>query len=273
MAANYVIGDIQGCYAALMQLLDKIDFNERCDRLWFVGDLVNRGSQSLEVLRFIKNLPLQPRITLGNHDLHLLACLYLPKPPLHEDDTLTAILAAADRFELGEWLRQQPLLYHDKRLNVVMSHAGIAPIWTLEEAKLASEEVEAALQSSDFIHYLSNIYGNTPDSWSPALSQDERQRLITNYFTRMRFCGTKGNLMLQYAVSTENNTNQALPWFLVPSRKPIDATIVFGHWAALRGHCPVKNIYALDTGCVWGGALTALRLEDKKRFLVKGGEC
>lgn len=271
MAADYAIGDIQGCFKPLMQLLDKIAFNDREDRLWFTGDLVNRGPQSLEVLRFIKSLSIKPRISLGNHDLHLLATLYREQSPSNPDDTLHAILTASDRDALGEWLRQQPLLYHDEPLNAVLCHAGICPLWTLEEAKNHAGEVESVLRGEHFRDYLNALYGNEPDLWSDDLSGMERLRLITNYFTRMRYCSSEGRLMLQCKdLANPALEEQVFPWFLVPARRVIREDILFGHWAALRGFSPVKNIHALDTGCFWGGELTALRLQDKKRFSVKG---
>lgn len=267
--SDYAIGDIQGCYAPLLHLLDKIQFNEREDRLWLVGDLVNRGPQSLEVLRFIKNLPISPRITLGNHDLHLLSRIYL-NSSANRDDTLQTILKAEDKEELGDWLRSQSLLFHDQNLNIVLTHAGIAPIWSLDQAKASAKEVESALTSDLFLDFLKHMYGNQPDLWSPDLKGFERLRIITNYFTRMRFCNAEGRLIMHYKGTVEEAEQNLIPWYLVPHRKTIPADIVFGHWAALKGRCPVQGIYALDTGCYWGGELTALRLQDRTRFSVKG---
>ena len=267
---DYVIGDVQGCFDPLLRLLDHLHFDEQTDRLWFVGDLVNRGPQSLEVLRFIKNLPLAPRITLGNHDLHLLAKLFGGQTLHNDDDTLHEVLVAPDAEELGDWLRKQSILYHDPVLNVVMCHAGIAPVWDLLLAKALALELEHALSGVHYRDYLTHMYGNEPDHWSTELSGMSRLRVICNYFTRMRFCDDRGHLVLTYKGTIENAPANLYPWYMVPSRYDILADIVFGHWAALQGKCPHPRIHALDTGCLWGGQLTALRLQDKQRFAVPG---
>lgn len=267
--ADYAIGDVQGCFDSLQALLDLIQFDDKTDSLWFVGDLVNRGPNSLEVLRFVKDLAKPARITLGNHDLHLLALLFTDQAKLNADDTLAPILQADDRDVLGHWLRKQSILYHDETLNVVMSHAGIAPSWDLTLAKTLALELESVLSGDDFVCFLTNMYGNKPNCWSPTLSGLSRLRVITNYFTRMRLCDPRGCLSLAHKGSMDNMPPESYPWFLVPGRKTIDAEIVFGHWAALQGQCPVAGIHALDTGCFWGGSLTALRLQDKQRFSVK----
>lgn len=267
--SDYVIGDIQGCYDSLQRLLEKISFNEHTDRLWFVGDLVNRGPQSLAVLRFIKNLPITAPITLGNHDLHLLAALFSSKEQKrNHDDTLHDILVAPDREELGHWLRKQPLLIHDQKLNVVMVHAGIAPCWNLTIAKKLALEFENILGGDQYLEFLTNMYGNDPDHWSETWSGIDRLRVICNYFTRMRFCDVNGHLVLTYQGAIAEAPATLYPWYLVPHRHEIDADIVFGHWAALQGHCPHPRIHAIDTGCLWGGKLTALRLQDKQRFTI-----
>lgn len=265
---DYAIGDVQGCFDELLRLLDRIQFNEKVDRLWFVGDLVNRGYKSLEVLRFIKQLPLKPRITLGNHDLHLLSLLYTDKKPNSLDDTLQAILEAPDRDELGDWLRKQSILYYDKELNFVMCHAGIAPMWSLSQAILLARELESVLASDDFCEFLTHMYGNKPDQWSNDLSGLSRLRVICNYFTRMRFCHADGKLALQYKGDIKNSPKDLYPWYAVPNRIDCSAEIVFGHWAALDGLCPHPSIHAIDTGCVWGRTMTALRLQDKYRISV-----
>ncbi|OGV47927.1 MAG: bis(5'-nucleosyl)-tetraphosphatase (symmetrical), partial [Legionellales bacterium RIFCSPHIGHO2_12_FULL_42_9] len=245
----------------------------RDDRLWFVGDLVNRGPQSLDVLRFIKNLPVKPRITLGNHDLHLLNKLFVRdvagRFPESREDTLQAVLQADDAEELGHWLRQQDILYHDAALNVVMCHAGIAPAWDLPKAKHCAHELEQVLRSPDFLQYLATMYGNKPDSWSDELTGSARLRVMTNYLTRMRFCDEHGRLFLHYKGTIAKAPPNLVPWFLVKNRQLITADIVFGHWAALEGQCLVPGLYAVDTGCVWGGRLTALRLQDRRYFSVK----
>lgn len=267
---DYVIGDVQGCYEPLQRLLDVLHFNERTDRLWFVGDLVNRGPESLAVLRFIKNLPLTPRITLGNHDLHLLAKLFGNHQRQNPDDTLQEVVQAPDGEELGHWLRKQSILFHDETLNVVMCHAGIAPFLSLDKAKALAKELETTLAGDNYVNFLTHMYGNEPNHWSTDLKDIERLRVICNYFTRMRFCDAHGHLILTYKGTIAQAPTGLYPWYEVPHRQEIAADIVFGHWAALEGSCPHPRIYALDTGCYWGGKLTALRLQDKQRFAVPG---
>ncbi len=258
--ADYVIGDVQGCYEPLQRLLDVLHFDKHADRLWFVGDLVNRGPQSLAVLRFIKDLPLTPRITLGNHDLHLLAKLFCNQKLHNNDDTIQEVLAAPDAIELGHWLRKQSILYHDPELNVVMCHAGIAPAWDLATAKALAMELENALSGVHYRDYLTHMYGNEPDHWSAELSGIARLRVICNYFTRMRFCDARGHLVLTYKGVIENAPAHLYPWYMVPGRHDIVADIVFGHWAALQGMCLHPRIHALDTGCFWGGAIDSFAL-------------
>lgn len=267
--ADYAIGDVQGCYDALLRLLELVHFDDKQDRLWFVGDLVNRGPDSLSVLRFIKQLSRKPCIVLGNHDIHFLHRLYNKQAKVNRDDTLSTLLDAPDREELGDWLRQQPLLIHDENLNVVMCHAGIAPMWDLTQAKRLAHEFETMLSGESFRDYLPQLYGNQPDHWSDALAGAERLRLICNYFTRMRFCDKEGRLALDYKGSLAQAPTDLYPWYALPNRRMIHETIIFGHWAALQGKCPIPGIHAIDTGYVWGGALTALRLSDKQRFTVK----
>lgn len=266
--SDYVIGDIQGCYTSLQRLLDHVEFNDRVDRLWFVGDLVNRGPQSLEVLRFVQHLAIKPHITLGNHDLHLLACLFGRQIRYNADDTLDVILKAPDAEALGHWLRQQSILHHDVALNIVMCHAGIAPVWDLDKAKACAAELETVLHGPNFCNYLTQMYGNEPNYWSNDLKGMDRLRVIGNYFTRMRFCDANGRLVLNYKGTLEEAPENLLPWYALSNRCPIEADIVFGHWAALQGKCPDPRIYALDTGCYWGGKLTALRLQDRQIFSV-----
>lgn len=271
-ASDYAIGDIQGCYDSLQHLLENVQFDDRRDRLWCVGDLVNRGPHSLKVLRFIKSLPIKPRITLGNHDLHLLGLLFHTKTKPRDEDTFHDILNAPDREELADWLRQQHLMYWDKTLNVVMSHAGIPPIWHLSEAQQYATELENVLHSDQIHVFLSDMYGNKPDRWSKNLTGVNRWRLICNYFTRMRYCYSDGRLALSYKKDLQHAPDNFYPWYAVPKRPNIEASIVFGHWAALNGVCPDKKIYALDTGCVWGRHLTALRLQDMQRRSVPAQE-
>lgn len=264
---DYAISDVQGCFVGLMRLLDKIQFNEKSDRLWFVGDLVNRGPHSLEVLRFVKNLPLKPYITLGNHDLYLISLIFTKNKTIKKKDTLQNILKAHDAEDIGHWLRGQSIIHYDNKLNVVMTHAGIPPIWGLEEAILHAKELELALKN-DFLFFLENMLGNSPDSWSNKLSYIERLRIICNYFTRMRYCRSDGSIDLEFKGSVNKAPKNLYPWFAVPGRISIHADIVFGHWASLNNINPQPCIHAIDTGFVWGGGMTAFRLQDKQRFTV-----
>lgn len=264
---EYAIGDIQGCYHSLMRLLEHIQFDATRDRLWFAGDLVNRGPDSLAVLRFIKSLPIEPIITLGNHDLHLLRQIFADGDA-HEGDTLHAILTADDKEELGHWLRSRHILYYDAKFNTVMTHAGIAPVWDLTTARRLAAELETVLHGADFTIFLANMFGNNPSHWDENLTGIDRWRLIGNYFTRMRFCHANGDLELACKGTMESAPDHLYSWFNVPKRVPITAEIIFGHWSALTGITHNPKIHAIDTGCVWGEALTALRLNDRKRFAV-----
>lgn len=265
---DYAIGDVQGCYEPLQRLLELINFDDKADRLWFVGDLVNRGPESLAVLRFLHELPLTPRITLGNHDLHLLGSLFGSRPWKGHDDTIQEILQAPDGELLGHWLRKQSILYYSDELQIVMTHAGIAPLWDLPQAMSLAKELEDVLSGDNFCDFLTHMYGNEPDIWSDDLVGMKRLRTITNYFTRMRFCTTQGGLDLTYKGTLIDAPATLYPWYATPQRKEINVDIIFGHWAALMGACPSPQIHAIDTGCLWGGQLTALRLQDKQRFAV-----
>lgn len=263
--ATYAIGDIQGCYESLQCLLEKIAFNPELDTLWLVGDLINRGPNSLATLRFLYSIRGSIEFVLGNHDLHFLAVAAgLRKKS--QSDTLDALLNASDRHELINWLTQGKLLHTDKKLGFTMVHAGIPPMWTLSQAQAHAREVEAILQSRYCHEFLSSMYGNQPNCWKNKLIGLERLRLITNYFTRMRFCTDEGLLELETKESMAATPLGFSPWFSFPERKTWNDKIIFGHWAALEGNANTPNIYALDTGCVWGGALTAMRLEDEMRF-------
>jgi len=265
---DYAIGDVQGCYDSLQRLLTLIDFDEKQDRLWFVGDLVNRGPESLAVLRFIRQLPIKPHVTLGNHDLHLLSHLFSFSGRRHQDDTLEAILNAPDRDELGHWLRRQSILIHDEQLHVVMCHAGILPSFNLQQAKRCALELEMTLSGDHYQAFLIDMYGNEPSEWCDRLTGIARLRFICNAFTRMRFCDARGRLILTDKGPIGSADPGLYPWFAAPNRQDIEEDIVFGHWAALGGKCPHPRIHAIDTGCLWGGSLTALRLQDKRRFAV-----
>jgi len=267
---TYAIGDVQGCYDELQNLLSTINFDPDKDTLWFAGDLVNRGPRSLDTLRFIKQLP-HVKIVLGNHDLHLLA---LHHGYSHDDHDLDDILDAPDRDSLIGWLSTQPLLYVSKEHNAALTHAGIYPLWSLEDAQRYAREVETLLQGDTQKALIDNMYGNTPAVWSEDLTGWDRARFIINVFTRMRFCSAEGELEL----STKGKPSEAplgyAPWYTLPHKLPQDTRVLFGHWAALEGEVDTKtgveNRIALDTGCVWGNALTALRIEDDNVFSVPG---
>lgn len=263
---TYVIGDVQGCFDELQQLLQLIEFDANKDRLWFVGDLVNRGPKSLEVLRFVQQLK-NAIVVLGNHDLHLLS-LFHGKDPLLKQHTLHEVLQAPDANKLIDWLRHRPLLHHDEKLGYVMVHAGIYPKWTLKQAKKYAKEVETALCDANYADFLGHMYGNQPDTWQENLTGNERLRFIINSFTRMRFCNMEGKLDFEATGELDTAPEGFKAWFQIEQRKTKDYKIIFGHWAALQGKMNIKNIYALDTGCVWDGSLTAMRLNDEKMFRV-----
>lgn len=263
--ATYAIGDIQGCYESLQCLLEKISFNSERDRLWLVGDLINRGQDSLATLRFLYSIRSSVEFVLGNHDLHFLA-IASGQRKKSQGDTLDELLCASDKQLLIDWLIQGKLLHTDHQLGFTMVHAGIPPQWTLHQAQAHAREVEAVLQSRYCSEFLQNMYGNTPNLWKNKLVGMDRLRLITNYFTRMRFCTAEGLLELDTKDSASAAPLGYSPWFAHSERKARNEKIIFGHWAALQGQTNTPNIYALDTGCVWGGSLTALRLDDEKLF-------
>jgi len=271
--ATYAIGDIQGCFKELQQLLEHIEFDSEKDSLWCAGDLVNRGPDSLEVLRFLKNLGEKAVIVLGNHDLHLLAVSAGNEDYLHKSDTLEPILKAYDCDELIEWLRQQSFLHHDETLGFTMIHAGLPPQWDFELAKQCANELETLLQNDkSFFEFMQHLYGKKPKRWSSKLDGWERVRFISNCFTRMRYCNAKGKLDLKRTGSPAiemqiHGDDGILPWYLHEHRKSRDLKIIFGHWATQGFHAG-NGVFALDTGCLWGGALTALRLDDEAVFSV-----
>lgn len=256
--ATYVVGDIQGCLRCLEGLLDKVGFSPRHDELWAVGDLINRGPQSLETLRFCMGLGSRFRTVLGNHDLHLLAVAHGYRSP-NTKDTLQDVLTAPDRHRIFEWLRHQPLLFTTRGYTLV--HAGIPPQWSITEAKEHAQEVESILHSEQPGRLFSIMYGNQPDLWQETVSPPERWRLITNYLTRMRFCTSDGRLELATKQGATSAPPGFRPWFAHPDRVAADNPILFGHWAALGGIAGVRNVIPLDTGCVWGGRLRAYNIE------------
>lgn len=266
--ATYAIGDIQGCYQALLRLIEKLKFDPGQDRLWLTGDLVNRGSQSLEVLRFAKHLGQSCEVVLGNHDLHLLAIAHGVRASNHHD-TFHDILTADDRDALMHWLITRPLLVCDEARKIVMTHAGMAPCWRVEEARRYAHELERALQGDHAKAVLANLFGNTPDQWDPHLTGMERLRCIVNYLTRMRYVDIEGRLEFVYKAKPDTCPPGLMPWFESPMRQDKDWKIIFGHWASLQGETNTPNVHALDTGCAWGECLTAFCLETETRVSVK----
>lgn len=261
---TYVIGDVQGCSHELESLVDGIGFDPVRDRLWFVGDLVNRGPDSAGVLRFVKSLGDAAVTVLGNHDLHLLMVAD-GMEKLHKSDTVQDVLDAPDRDELIAWLRHRPLLHVED--GVVMVHAGLLPSWSAEKACSLAREVESALQGKERLDLMANMYGNKPAFWEESLAGHARLRVIINAMTRMRFCTAEGRMEFSHKGGLVSAPEGYMPWFDVPDASWTGATIVFGHWSAL-GLLVRENLMALDTGCLWGGALTALRLEDRRVFQV-----
>lgn len=265
--AVYAVGDLQGCLEPLQCLLEHVRFDPATDQLWLVGDLVNRGPQSLETLRFLYSIRDSVTCVLGNHDLHMLAASSNIER-LKKGDTLRAILEAPDCDELLQWVRRQKLLHYDELRNVAMVHAGIPPQWTLKKALKCAAEVEAALlDDALYLPYLEGMYGNEPNKWDSELQGVPRLRIITNYFTRMRFCTSEGKLDLKGKEGIDTALPGYAPWFQHKDRKTRDVKIIFGHWAALEGRCDEPDVYALDTGCVWGSAMTMLNVDTSERHL------
>jgi bis(5'-nucleosyl)-tetraphosphatase (symmetrical) len=257
--ALYAIGDVQGCDAELGALLTALKFSADRDSVWFVGDLVNRGPDSLKVLRRIRALGDAATVILGNHDLHLLAVAY-GGARLRDDDTLSAVLAAPDRAVLIEWLGSRPLLHEDSNLNTCMVHAGLAPQWDLALARECAHELERALRR-DPEKLFDRLYGDQPDRWDDALEGEERLRFITNCLTRLRYLDAEGRLVLRAKGSPKKAQTKALiPWFEAQGARWRGSRIVFGHWSTL-GYFSNADVTGLDTGCVWGDRLTALRLD------------
>ncbi|GEA60429.1 bis(5'-nucleosyl)-tetraphosphatase (symmetrical) ApaH [Vibrio comitans] len=261
--SNYLVGDIQGCLDELLLLLEEVNFDPQQDILWVAGDLVARGPKSLETLRFIRSMGDSAKVVLGNHDLHLIAVslgIHKAKP---KDQTLP-IFDAEDCSELIDWLRHQPLLVEHPEF--VMSHAGIYPLWTLDEARQASQEVEQVLSGDNWKKLIKKMYGNSPDIWDPSLEGVSRLRFTINAMTRMRYCYHDGRLDMDSKLPPEEvDKSQLVPWFELEQRVPLAKKSIFGHWAALMG-TDSHNVIGLDTGCVWGNHMTMLRWEDKRYF-------
>ncbi|RBA25194.1 symmetrical bis(5'-nucleosyl)-tetraphosphatase [Herminiimonas fonticola] len=261
---TYAIGDLQGCHTQLIALLEKIDAITPNAQLVFVGDIVNRGPKSLATLRQIYALRKRARIVLGNHDLNLLAVACGLRKP-HNSDTLDDVLAADDREELLTWLRHQPLAIEDNGYLYV--HAGVLPQWSAQQTLALSREVEAVLQGDDWPEFLKKMYGNEPALWDDKLQGADRLRCIVNALTRIRFCTPDGSMNLKAIEGADHAPEGLLPWFDLPNRKTEDCTVVFGHWSTL-GLLVRLNVLGLDTGCVWGGKLTAINLQDRSTIQV-----
>ncbi|HEX20025.1 MAG TPA: symmetrical bis(5'-nucleosyl)-tetraphosphatase [Acidiferrobacteraceae bacterium] len=259
---TYAIGDVQGCYQALDQLLDKIAFSPGYDRLWFTGDLVNRGPRSLEVLRFVKSLGDTAITVLGNHDLHLLA-IAAGHAPVKKFDTIDDVLAAPDSDELLHWLQQRPLMHHEAALGYTLVHAGIYPQWSVSKALVLAAEVESALRGDAASEFFSHMYSNEPALWRDTLDHHARLCFITNVFTRMRYCLADGSLDMYEKGAPDKARGGLLPWFKMSRSNPWPGTIVFGHWSTLDIYHG-DGVISLDSGCHWGGKLTALVLDDLK---------
>lgn len=264
--ATYAVGDLQGCLKPLQNLLEQVDFDPRHDRLWLVGDLINRGPDSLGTLRFLYAMRDALVIVLGNHDLHFLATVWHPELR-KKQDTFADIYAAPDCNQLVDWLRQQKLAHFDPAFNAVMVHAGIPPNWNLSDTLARSAEIETVLRDDQQIgDFLLNMYGNKPKRWDDSLIGHERLRLITNSLTRMRFCAADGKLQLKAKSGPNQAPEGFAPWFKHPSQVLEQQRIIFGHWAALEGRSSHPNAIALDTGCVWGNAMTLYNLDSGQRL-------
>lgn len=271
--AVYAIGDVQGCYPELRRLLDHLRFNASADTLWFCGDLVNRGGESLEVLRLVHGLGERCVVTLGNHDLTLLAIAQRDaQARARTNPDLRRVLEADDCTTLLDWLRAQKLIHHDEALGFTLVHAGLAPSWTLKQALRCGREVERALAGSAHRQLLKHLFGDRPAYWSAKLHGNERLRAAINIMTRMRYCDARGRIDFESKGRPGAQRAGLYPWFEVPGVKARETRIVCGHWSTL-GRFAGLGIYAIDTGCVWGGQLTALRLDsDEPQFIAVNAE-
>lgn len=269
--ATYAIGDVQGCCDELKLLVDALNFDPATDKLWFVGDLVNRGPKSLESLRFIRDLGSAAVCVLGNHDLHLLALAHNPDTPV-ADIYLQPVLEARDRDELLDWLQQRPMAWFDEGLNTLMVHAGVHQDWDANQTLTLAREVEQTLAGKGAADFLQAMYGSKPTQWSDGLAGTDRLRFITNCLTRIRYCTNEGELEFSEKLQPGTQPEHLVPWFEIAERKTADTRIVFGHWSTL-GLIQRDNLLALDTGCVWGGEMTAVCLdEDRPPVQVSSGQ-
>jgi bis(5'-nucleosyl)-tetraphosphatase (symmetrical) len=266
--STYAIGDLQGCFLTLQALLARIKFDVNSDRLWFVGDLVNRGAGSLECLRFVKSLEDRAIVVLGNHDLHLLA-IAEGVAKTKALDTLDEVLNASDRDALLDWLRKQKLLHVEGKFAMV--HAGLLPQWSWNQSMVLADEVEEVLCGKHYRHLLKSMYGNNPDEWHDDLEGDERLRVILNAMTRMRAITADGRMNLKFKSGLAEIPKDLQPWFTLRHQRDDGVTVLAGHWSALGLHI-TPNFIGLDSGCVWGRELTAIRLEDRAIFQMPSQE-
>ena len=261
--ATYAIGDIQGCYSAFKKLLKKIKFNPDKDKLWICGDLVNRGEDSLKTIQTIRALGDAAQCVLGNHDLHLLA-IYYTSAKQKKSDTLSELLNSPDVDDIMTWLRHQPLFHFDVSLNFAMVHAGIYPSWSIEECQTYAKEVHEVLTGEHFLSYFNAMYGNKPDQWKASLKGMDRMRFITNAFTRMRYVDEDNRLKLKLKGAPSKHTEERVfPWFERTKKHIKHNRVVFGHWSTLPSK-QYDNFFSLDSGCLWGGELTALKISSKE---------
>ena len=260
--ARWAIGDVQGCCTELEELLRRVRFNADRDLLWFTGDLVNRGPRSLATLRRVRALAANAITVLGNHDLHLLAAAWVPKHALRRDDTLREVLAARDRDALLAWLIERPLAHYDSARNDLLVHAGLVPQWHARRAMQLAGEVEVALRH-DPRALLAAMYGDEPRQWADTLTGSARVRFIINVLTRLRVCTAQGRIDLKQKGTPADAHTPWLPWFQIRERASAATRVIFGHWSAL-GYYRTDHLVALDTGCVWGGSLTAVNLDDRE---------
>jgi len=257
--AVYAIGDVQGCLLPLEELLEKLEFDPDRDRIWLTGDIVNRGPDSLQTLRLVKKLGQSAVMVLGNHDLHFLAVA--EKVRRHRpNDTLKQFKKAPDLNELTSWLRQQPLVHCDKKLKTIMVHAGIYPGWSRKKLVRYAREVEQTIRGKNYRTFLDRMYGRSPLRWKENLDKWDRTRFITNCLTRMRYCDARGKLNFTQKGPPGSQPEKLMPWYEHPDMKCKKWRVVFGHWSSL-GYSQTGNIISLDSGCIWGGKLTAVRLD------------
>lgn len=259
--AIFAIGDIQGCVMPLEQLLGRIGFEPTTDQLWLTGDLINRGPNSLATLQLLRSFGNSVITVLGNHDLHFLAVASGVQKP-RRGDTLATLLKSPDLGDIVDWLRARPLMHCDKSIKTILVHAGIYPGWSRKQAAALACEVESALQGENHVEFIRAMYGNRPSKWGSDLAPEDRFRFIVNTFTRMRYCDRKGNLNLAQKGPPGSQPNRYRPWYEHENMKCHSWRIVFGHWASL-GCRQIGRFISLDSGCVWGGKMTAAQLDSQ----------